>query len=195
MEDDPAPKKGIFILVIGPTGSGKSVLISYIKETFPEIEYPATYTTRERRPSAENSAYQFLTIDEFKSKVDAGEFIESAEFGGNFYGTSRAEVLKGLRLGKILLKEMEVQGVRQIQSILPPEQLVLMYVDAGSWDELEKRVRARAPISEEELAQRKQRYEDEIPFKKTADFVIQNFPGKLDAAKQQITSAIHSIQI
>jgi guanylate kinase len=186
---------GKCILVIGPTGSGKSVLISYIKETFPEIEYPATFTTRERRPGAENSAYQFLSVEEFKEKIDAGEFLEWAQFGGNFYGTSKAEVLSGLQLGKILLKEMEVQGVRQIQSILPADQLVLMYIDAGSWDELERRVRARAPITEEELAKRKQRYEDEVPFKDTADFVIQNFPGELEAAKQQIVSAIGSIHL
>jgi guanylate kinase len=194
-EDSSTSTTGKFILVIGPTGSGKSVLITYVRETFPEIIFPVTYTTREKRPGLENSSYRFIGIDEFKAMEAAGDFIESAQFGGNFYSTSKEEVSSGLKQGKILLKEMEVQGVRQIQSILSPEQLVIMYIDAGSWDELERRVRARAPITEEELAKRKHRYEDEIPFKETANFVIQNYPGELEKAKEQIVSAINSIRI
>ena len=186
---------GKFILVVGPTGSGKSVLLAYIKEVFPDIFFPMSYTTRERRPGVENSAYQFLTQEEFKAKVDSGEFLEWAQFGGNFYGTAKDEVIASLQEGKILLKEMEVQGVRQTQGILSPDQLCIMYIDAGSWDELERRVRARAPITEEELAKRKQRYDDEVPFKETADFVIQNYFGELDTAKEQVVSAINSIRI
>jgi guanylate kinase len=184
---------GKFILIIGPTGSGKSVLISYIHETFPNIIFPVTYTTREKRPGAENSGYRFIGVDEFKAMESAGEFIEFAQFGGNFYATSKQEVNSGLEAGKILLKEMEVQGVGQIQAILSPEQLVIIYIDAGSWDELERRVRARAPITEEELAKRKKRYEDELPFKEIANFVISNPPGELEKAKEAISEAIRSI--
>ena len=195
MNEDSLSATGKFILVIGPTGSGKSVLISYIRETFPDIVFPATYTTREMRPGAENSSYKFISLDEFKAMEDAGDFVESAQFGGNYYGTSKKEIFEALSAEKILLKEMEVQGVRQIQDILSPEQLEIMYVDAGSWEELERRVRARAPITEEELAKRKLRYEDERPFKESADFVIQNYPGELEVAKEQIVSAINSIRI
>ncbi len=184
---------GKLILVIGPTGSGKSVLISYIKENFPQISYLASYTTREKRPGAENSAYQFLSVEEFEHMKEAGEFLEWAQFGGNYYGTSKQEVTSALSAGKVVLKEMEVQGVRQIQEILTPEQLVIMYIDAGSWEELERRVRARAPITEEELEKRKHRYEDEVPFKQTADYVIQNLPGELEKAQEQIRKALEEV--
>ena len=186
---------GKFILVVGPTGSGKSVLINHIREVFPDIQYPISYTTRERRPGTENPGYKFISKEEFKNMIDAGEFIEWAQFGENFYGTSKEEVNTGLAEGKILLKEMEVQGIRQTVAILPPEQLSIIYIDAGSWEELERRVRERAPITDEELAKRKQRYEDEIPFKDTANFVISNPPGELEAAKAAIVSAINSIRI
>ncbi len=195
MNEDSLSASGKLILVIGPTGSGKSVLTSYIRETYPEIIFPGTYTTRERRPGVENTSYRFIGVEEFKKMEEAGDFVEAAQFGGNFYGTSKKEIFESLEAGKILLKEMEVQGVRQIQGILSPEQLVILYIDAGSWDELERRVRARAPITEEELAKRKHRYEDEVPFKESANFVIQNYPGELEKAKEQIVSAINSIRI
>jgi guanylate kinase len=194
-EDATNSGAGKFILVIGPTGSGKSVLLAYVRETFPNIVFPHTFTTREKRPGMENSAYEFLSVEEFKEQADAGNFIESAEFGGNFYGTSKIEINSELAKGSVLLKEMEVQGVRQIQNILSSEQLVIIYIDAGSWDELERRVRARAPITDEELAKRKQRYQDEVPFKETANFVIKNLPGELEKAKEDIASAINSILI
>jgi guanylate kinase len=94
--------------------------------------------------------------------------------------------------GKTLIKEMEVQGIRQVQQKMIDD-LVLIYIDAGSWDELERRVRARAPITEEELLQRKQRYDDELPFRDIADFVIENPVGKLEEAKTALCNAIASV--
>jgi guanylate kinase len=186
--------KGKFILVIGPTGSGKSVLINYVREQFSDLLFPVTYTTREKRPGYESSSYRFLSVEEFQEKAASGDFIEWAQYGGNVYGTSKEEITTGLSEGKVMLKEMEVQGVRQIQSLLPKDELALVYIDAGSWDELEKRIRARAPISDEEVALRKKRFEDEVPFKDNADFVIPNPPGELDTAKEKLVVAISAVK-
>jgi guanylate kinase len=184
--------RGKFILVIGPTGSGKSVLISDVKERFPNLVFTTSCTTREKRPGHENSSYQFLTKEGFEHRIASGDFLEWAQYGANYYGTPRDEVLHALDHGKMLIKEMEVQGVRQVQEHLPDD-LVLIYIDAGTWDELERRVRARAPMSEEELQKRKKRYEDEFPFKEHADFVIENPVGKLEEAKEAFYAAIASI--
>jgi guanylate kinase len=184
--------RGKFILVIGPTGSGKSVLLSHIQESFPELVFTTSYTTREMRPGHENANYKFLTKTEFENRIAVGEFLEWAQYGANYYGTPRDEVRKALDAGKTLIKEMEVQGVRQMQENMPND-LVLIYIHAGSWDELERRVRARAPISEEELQKRKKRYEDEFPFKDIADVVIDNPPGKVEEAKAAFNAAIAAI--
>jgi guanylate kinase len=195
MESDESAKQlGKFILVVGPTGSGKSVLIAYVREHFPDLIFPSSYTTREKRPGNENAGYKFLTVDEFEKMQEAGEFIEWAKYGANYYATLKSEVEAELAEGRVMLKEMEVQGVRQIQSLLPKDHLVLIYVDAGSWEEMERRVRARAPISDEELALRKKRYEDEAPFKEIADFVIFNPTGGLEEAEEAIAEAIRSVQ-
>ena len=185
-------QRGKFIVVFGPTGSGKSVLLNYVYEYFPNLVFPSSYTTRERRPSNENSSYKFLSTEEFENLVTSDGFLEWAQYGANYYGTPKDEVLDALVEGKILLKEIEVQGVRQIQEKLPGD-VVLIYIDAGSWEELEQRIRARAPISEEELEKRKKRYEDEVTFKDVSDFVIANPSGKLEEAKAALKSALTSI--
>jgi len=174
---------GTFIILIGAMGSGKSMLMKHAIAAHPELVIPYSYTTRPRRPDAvENDHYRFVTVAEFEAMIAEGAFLEWARFGDNYYGTLRAEVEEELTAGKVLLKEMEVQGVRQVRDLLPKEQLVTVYVDAGGWEELEERARNRAPITDEELAKRKQRFEDEVTFLPEADRVIQNHAGMREEA-------------
>lgn len=187
-------QKGTFILVIGPTGSGKSTLMKHVMDAFPELILPYSYTTRTKRADhVEGKHYQFITVEEFKQKIDAGEFLEWAEYGGNYYGTLRSEVEKELAEGRVLLKEVEVQGARQIRDLLPKDELMTVFVHSGDWSDLEARVRARAPISEEELSLRKKRYEDEITFKEEADVVILNTEGRREEAKEDFKNLIQSV--
>lgn len=185
---------GTFILVIGPTGSGKSTLMKHVIAKFPELMLPYSYTTRARRADAiENDHYQFISVEEFKERIEKGDFLEWAEYGGNYYGTLKEEVEEALAAGKILLKEMEVQGARQTISILPSNELVPVFIDAGEWEELEKRVLARAHMDEAQLAERRRRFEDEVTFKPEAAVVIDNTGGDVEAAKAQFTDLIQSI--
>ncbi len=187
-------KQGTFIIVIGPTGSGKSTLMKYGMSLYPELTIPYSYTTRARRADhIENDHYRFLSAEEFTQKIGAGEFLEWAEYGGNYYGTLKAEVMSDLEAGQVLLKEVEVQGARQIRELLPKEQLVTVFIDAGPWKELEERVRARAPISEEELEKRKQRYEDELTFMSEADVVIRNHAGMIEEADRAFADLLQSV--
>ncbi len=189
-----ASHPGTFILVIGPTGSGKSTLMKHVIEQFPELVLPYSYTTRAKRADhVEGKHYKFISVEEFKQKIDAGAFLEWAEYSGNFYGTLRGEVEQQLAEGKVLLKEVEVQGARQIRELLPKEELMTVFVSSGDWKDLEARVRARAPITEEELALRKQRYEDEITFKDEADEVILNVEGKREVAQEAFKNLIQSV--
>jgi guanylate kinase len=185
--------QGTFLIVIGPTGSGKSMLMKHVIALHPELVLPYSYTTRARRDdSIENSHYKFITVEEFKQKIEEGGFLEWAEYGGNYYGTLKDEVISALAEGKVLLKEMEVQGARQVKTILPTDQLKTVFIDAGSWDELEKRVLARAHMDEVQLASRKQRFEDEITFKPEADVVIDNSGHDPEIAKKQFADLIQS---
>lgn len=186
-----------FILVIGPSGSGKGALMSALREQRPDIVFPVSCTTRAPRVGeAEGQMYYFVSREQFEQKIEEGAFLEWAEYGGNFYGTLRSEIMPALEAGKSVVREVEVQGARHIEAIIPHEQLRIIYIDAGSWDELEARIVSRAAISVEELAKRKARFEDEIAYKTHAFRVVRNFDGELEQAKidfiQAVSDAEHS---
>lgn len=177
-------RPGTFIVLIGGMGSGKSMLMKHAITSYPELVIPYSYTTRARRPDAvENDHYRFVAVPEFEQMIEEGAFLEWARFGDNYYGTRKAEVEEELAAGKVLLKEMEVQGVRQVRDILPKEQFLTVYVDAGPWEELAERALKRAPMSDEELAKRHKRYDDERTFKEEADAVVVNREGEQEAAR------------
>lgn len=185
--------RGKFILIFGPTGSGKSVLIEHIRTTFPELKFVKSYTTRARRSALENASYEFISEEAFDALIADGSFAEYASFGSARYGTKREDVEQGIEEGGVIIKEMELQGVRQILGSMPREDLRVFYVDAGSWDELERRARLRGSITDEELEKRKIRYEDEQSSQGIADVKITNAPDELDEAKRQLEAAIRGV--
>jgi guanylate kinase len=185
--------QGKFILVIGPSGSGKGTLINYARPLFPSLVYPKSCTTRAPRGGESDGHYIFLSTEEFKARAEKGEFLEWAEYGGNFYGTLKSEVVPLLEEGKIALKELEVQGARQVREKLPREELIIIFVNAGSWEAMVQRIRARAPMSEPELERRKLRYADEMNFMPEADYVVQNPFGKVEEAKKEFEGIIRSL--
>ncbi len=182
--------RGKLIIVVGPTGSGKGTLVQHALETFPNLVFPVSATTRAPRPTEVDGVnYHFLTETEFKRRIEAGELLEWAQYGGNYYGTLVSEVMPALEEGKSVMLEIEVQGARQVLDLFP-EDAVGIFIDAGSWEELEERVRARAPITDAELEKRRKRYDDELTFKEQASFVIKNPNGKLEEAKQAFAKVV-----
>jgi len=167
--------RGKLILVIGPMGSGKSTLMRHAIERFPELRTPYSYTTRPRRPdSVENEHYKFVSTEEFEEMIRNDEFLEWAKFSNNYYGTLKEYVQEGIEEGKVMFKEMEVQGVRQVLAHMDHKDLVTVFIDAGSWETLVSRALQRAHMSDEELERRKKHFEEELTFMPDADVVIHN---------------------
>lgn len=165
--------------------------MSHAIARFPELSTPKSYTTRARRADAvETPHYAFVSVEEFKEKVANGEFLEWAEFSGNYYGTPREDIEQGLREGKVMFKEMEVQGVRRTRELLPKEELITVFIDAGSWEELSRRALLRGPMEPEVLERRRLRYEDELTFMPEADVIIENHPGRQEEAMAAFEAVI-----
>ncbi len=101
--------------------------------------------------------------------------------------------MRCLEDGKTLLVDMDVHGVRQVRKILKPEEMISIYIDGGGWGELERRIRSRAPITEDELVSRKRRFEYEKEFKSEADFIVENREGKLEEAKKEFEDIINTL--
>ena len=186
--------KGHLILLVSVPGGGKGVLLEHLRATFPDLIYAVSCTTRHIRPGEVDGVnYYFVTKEKFRSLIDEGKFLEWTEIdGGNRYGTLKSEVLEPLEEGKVVIREVEIQGADAIRNLVPKENLLIIFIDAGIWERLEKRIVARAPITQEELAHRKERYIKERAFIKEADVVVDN-SGELDAAKCQIEKIVTNI--
>lgn len=184
-------KRGTLILVIGPSGSGKNTLINAAREAHPSLAFSISATTRSPRAGeVDGDNYHFLTREAFMERAANGEFLEWAEYGGNCYGTLRSEIEPKLAEGQVILADIEVQGARQLRERLSPSELVLIYVDAGTWPELLARIQARATMTEAQIQSRHARYEQEAAFKTEADFVIQNRDGEIEKAKSDFITLV-----
>ena len=187
--------QGKLILVIGPSGSGKSALMSYLRHSASDIVFPVSCTTRAQRPGeAEGETYYFISDAAFDARLAQDAFLEWASYGGHRYGTLKSEVLPALAQRKTVVREVEVQGARQLLKLLPAGQVATIFITAGSWEELAARIAARAPVTPEELAARKERYADEMQFAAQADICIENKNGDLAHAQALFIAAVERLR-
>jgi guanylate kinase len=186
--------KGHVLIVSAPTGSGKGTLIKRALATFPNLHETVSCTTRSLRPGEANGRdYHFLSQVEFEQRKSSGDFLEWARFGNNQYGTLKEEIIPRLQAGEVVITEIEIQGVEQLRALIPKEHMTTVFIDAGSWETLKLRAIARAPISEEELNHRYERYLVEVGTKDTADVIIDNTGSDFTAAKDDFCRLIESI--
>jgi len=185
---------GHLVLLMAPSGSGKKAVMDGLGDLKEQLYFAKTYTSREpRQGTEENPRYEFVSRDEFEAMIKDDELIEWAEFSGNYYGTPKQEVLAALLKPQVVFKEMELQGVQQMKQFVPAEKLTTIYIDAGGWEALRERVVARAPITDDALALRKERYDEEVQFKPEADVVITNRNGELETARATFRNVIAEV--
>jgi len=187
---------GHLVLIMAPSGSGKGFLISYLRLMFadtPQVHFAVSCTTRIPRPGEiDGHVYHFVSREKFEADIHHDMFLEWAEYSGNLYGTPREEIVKPLREGKVVVREVELQGVLAIREQIPPENRTIIFIDGGAWDILRERIIARAPISVGELEQRRQRYLEEVSSKAFADIVLDNSEDdKVALAKAKLVDIIH----
>lgn len=186
---------GHVVVVMAPTGSGKGTLIKEALKVFPELYQTISCTTRAMRPGeVDGREYHFLSSAQFEQRKEGGDFLEWAYFGQNQYGTLKSEILPRLEDGKMVITEIEVQGVEQLKSLIPGEHITTVYIEAGGWEVLKSRAIKRAPISEEELEHRYERYLVEVTSKDLADRIINNEADDFTAAKEDFCKLIEEIK-
>lgn len=190
MDEVPSDINGHVIILMAPSGSGKGTLVRRALKEYPDLYHTISCTSRAARPREKDGEdYYFLSAEEFSSKVEAGEFLEWAEFAGNKYGTLKSEVLPKIADSQVVMAEIELQGVEQLLKLLPRDHITIVYVESGGWDILKKRIQARAPISEQELAGREARYRVESKAKDIADVIINN-EGAIDVAHDEFIQVV-----
>ncbi|XP_076235481.1 guanylate kinase isoform X2 [Calliopsis andreniformis] len=165
------------LVLCGPSGSGKSTFIKKLFEEFPDkFGFSVSHTTRNPRPGEEDGKhYYFTTKEKMQKQIEQGEFLETATFTGNLYGTSKQAVEDVQKAGRVCVLDIDIQGMKQIkQSSLEP---LYVFVKPPSMDELEARLRKRNTETEDSLKQRLSIAKTEIEYGEKPgnfDLVIEN---------------------
>lgn len=172
---------GKLFLILGPSGSGKGTVIQYLRREFPEAVFPVSCTTRSPRPGErDGDVYHFLNKEDFQKRIAAGEFLEWAVVhNDNFYGTLKRPILDALAAGKIVIREVDMQGVDSIRKLLLRNQVIAIFITAPSWENLKHRILKRSVLSHEGLAHREKSFEREMEFSKQCDYVVMSEEGKI----------------
>ncbi len=178
---------GRLIVITGPSGVGKGTLMRSLLQRHPQLYYSVSTTTRSPRPGEiDGKHYYFINRSKFEQLVAQGEFLEWAEFAGNYYGTPREAVYNQIHSGKSVVLEIELEGARKIRSSF--QDAVSIFILPPSFSELEKRIRTRGQDSEEAIARRLRHAQEEI--KAANEFDLQIVNDDLTTALTSIEAAV-----
>jgi len=161
------------IIITGPSGVGKGTVVKELLDRNKDIWLSISATTRNPRMGEKDGEnYYFISDERFKDMIDKKEFLEWAQFAGNYYGTPLSTVNEKIEKGFIVLLEIEVEGAKQIKEKFP--EALSIFLLPPSKAELEKRIRNRGTEKEEAIDRRLIRADYEIASSDEFDFVLTN---------------------
>lgn len=165
------------LVVVGPSGSGKSSLISQLQKEFPNaFGYSVSHTTRgPRAGEADGMSYHFVTEPAFRDLVGKGQFIEHAVVHDTMYGTSERSVENVLSQNRVCLMDLDLVGAQNLRKH-PTLRSLIVFVSPPSFEELESRLRGRGTETEERIAKRLRNGVKELEwFEQNKDFFDASF--------------------
>ncbi|MCR5490500.1 MAG: guanylate kinase [Bacilli bacterium] len=167
-------KKGLLIILSGPSGVGKGTVRKYILENFNlSFYYSISMTTRAPRAGeVDGKDYYFVTPEEFQRKIDEGNLLEWAEFVNNRYGTPRDIVESYRNQGIDVLLEIETNGAKQVMAKCPDA--VSIFLVPPSLEELEARIRGRKSETEASIQKRMAKAAEEMKLAANYKYVVSN---------------------
>lgn len=167
---------GKAIIFCAPSGSGKTTIVKHLLQQYDNLGFSISACTRSRRGRNEvhGKDYYFLSIDDFRSKIENEEFVEWEQvYPGSYYGTLKEEIERLWALGKVVIFDVDVMGGMKIKQYFG-ENALSIYVKVPSVEELERRLRARGTETEDSIQQRVYKMKFEMSFQNKFDVILQN---------------------
>jgi len=146
--------KGKVVIVSGPSGVGKSTICKELAERLDNVYLSVSATTRPKSNGEENGRdYWFMSEEEFRERLDKDMLLEHAKVFGHFYGTPKDKVDEALQAGKVIILEIDVQGARQVKTIIPDATMIFILPPTSKdlEERLNNRGREEAEVAEERL--------------------------------------------
>ncbi len=154
-------RRGALIVISGPSGAGKTSICDALLTQLQGAVWSVSATTRRPRPGEEKGGcYEFVTREEFERRQAAGQFLESAEYIGECYGTPRGAVEEALACGRNVVTEIDVQGGIQIAARMPDS--IRIFVLPPDRESLRARLEGRKTEAAQQLARRLEKSDGEI---------------------------------
>jgi len=166
-------KRGLLIVISGPSGVGKDTLIKRLLELDRNLRYSVSCTTRPPRPNEVDGVdYTFVSRERFQQLIDEGAYLEYATYNGNLYGTLAERVERARADGHDIVLKIEVQGAEQVRKRVPDA--ILIFVVPPSVDELVRRQVKRNTESTQDMTARREIATKEMEYSSRYDHVVVN---------------------
>lgn len=166
-------KRGLLIVVSGPSGAGKGTVLAHTIANYPTLRYSVSVTTRKPRAGErEGVNYYFKTLEEFQQMLANGEFLEYQRVYDNYYGTPFSKVKQQLDEGYDVVLEIDVKGALEVKNKYPDA--VMIFISPAKRETIEERLRGRSTESEEQLKIRTASAIEEIKQAVFYDYIVVN---------------------
>lgn len=182
-------KKGMLLVLSGPSGAGKGTLYSRLLQEDGDMHFSVSYTTRAPRPGeVDGKDYYFVTEEAFREMLDKDGFLEHAEVHGHFYGTPREPVIKQLEAGNSVMLDIDPQGALQVMSSMPD--CVSVFILPPSFAELRRRLEGRGTEKQEDVERRLRNARGEVALKDKYQYLVVN--DKVDEAFSRLKTIVEA---
>jgi guanylate kinase len=181
--------KNFLIILSSPSGGGKNTILNEVLKAAPDVDYSVSYTTRAPRGNEKNGViYHFVTQEEFLRRREAGDFLESAQVFGNWYGTSKSFIKSRLEAGHHVILDIDVQGAAQISNTDVP--YVKIFIMPPSMEVLRDRLVKRNTDTDEEIQKRLKIAREEVKEIPNYDYLVVN--DLLETAVEDVLAIIRA---
>jgi len=167
--------KGKLIIVAGPSGSGKTTIVRHLLGVYPRLAFSISACSRQKREGEmDGEDYYFLSVEQFKEKIEKGDFIEWEQvYPGSYYGTLRSEVERLWKAGRDVIFDIDVKGAMNLKKHYPENSLTI-FIQPPSLKALEERLKKRKTETPEFFEQRIKKAAEELSYSNQFDKFIQN---------------------